>query len=247
VALSGLAQDEVVRAGSDGGPNGTAAGPARDVVVLVSGVARRLRLVGALRRAGYRVVDPRRPVASVGTFRSPVLVTDDTDGACRIRAEVVAAAPETACVVLVDDPTPVRYRQLLASGATALPASSADGDVVLAVGAASRDLACLPATAVRALAGAEGAAPVLTDREASWLRALVDGATVAGLARSVGYSAREMYRILGTLYARLGADNRTEALLRADRWGLLAPPAASPAGTTARASGAPAQRGATRT
>jgi hypothetical protein len=30
-----------------------------------------------------------------------------------------------------------------------------------------------------------------------------------------------MYRLLGGLYARLGAGNRTEALLLAERWGLL--------------------------
>jgi len=44
---------------------------------------------------------------------------------------------------------------------------------------------------------------------------------VTSLARSSGYSEREMYRLLSALYARLGVTTRTEALLRADRWGLL--------------------------
>jgi DNA-binding CsgD family transcriptional regulator len=53
------------------------------------------------------------------------------------------------------------------------------------------------------------------------LRHLADSGTVASLARTVGYSEREMYRLLGGVYARLGASNRTEALLLAERWGLL--------------------------
>ena len=47
------------------------------------------------------------------------------------------------------------------------------------------------------------------------------------LARTAGYSQREMYRVLAALYSRLGASTRTEALLRADRWGLLNTPTAS--------------------
>ncbi|HEX8630188.1 MAG TPA: hypothetical protein VF755_18680, partial [Catenuloplanes sp.] len=87
-------------------------------------------------------------------------------------------------------------------------------------------------------------------REVSWLRALVDGVTVASLARAVGYSQREMYRVLASLYARLGADNRTGALLHADRWGLLTPSGVpvGPSGVPVGAPGAvrvPIQRGPT--
>jgi DNA-binding NarL/FixJ family response regulator len=200
---------------------------ARVVMVLMADLPRRLRLTDALQGSGYRVAMPRDPVALLAAHRSPVLVTDDTDGARRLRARVMTAAPGTPCVVLVREPTPERYREVLGSGATALPDSCTDADVVLAVGAAARSFACVPATVARALAGYDGARPVITAQEASWLRALVDGVTVASLARTVGYSQREMYRVLGTLYERLGASNRTEALLRADRWGLLGPPTGS--------------------
>lgn len=204
---------------------GTRGGAPRDVVVLMSRAAERLRLVDALQRAGYRVAVPRQPVAWGAHRAAPVLLlTDDTEAAGRVRAEALAEAPETACVVLVDHPTPARYRHLLGTGATALPASCAEDDVVQAVGAASRELACLPVSAARAVAGVTGARPALSDREVSWLRALVGGATVAGLARSAGYSQREMYRVLNSVYARLGAGNRTEALLHADRLGLLTAP-----------------------
>lgn len=224
--------DELRQYATAGGPGvagqgGAPVGARRDVVVLLSRVRQRQRLVAVLQRAGYRVAVPQRPVDWAADRAGPVLLlTDDTPAATRVRQQAVAAAPGTTCVVLVDDPTPERYRRLLAAGATALPASSPDDDVVLGVGAAIRELACLPTTAARALAAPDGERPVLTGREVSWLRALVGGATVAGLARSAGYSQRAMYRVLNTLYARLGADNRTEALLRADRWGLLAAPAA---------------------
>jgi DNA-binding NarL/FixJ family response regulator len=207
-----------------GGAGDPSVGAARDVVLLLSRVPERLRRVRTLEHAGYRVTIPRQPVAWVVAHRPPVLVTDDTDAARRIRAKVVAVAPATACVVVVDDPTPIRYRELLASGTTALPASCTDEQLVQAVGAASQALACLPIAAARALAGAVGDRPLITNREASLLRALVSGTTVASLARTVGYSPREMYRVLGSVYARLGAENRTEALLRADRLGLLTPP-----------------------
>lgn len=239
-----IGQSERYKSGLYGLDAGAAGprGSAPEVVVCLPDVAHRSRVVGALQRAGYRVAVPRQPVAWVTARRSPVLVTDDTEGDAAVRAEVLATAPATACVVLIHEPTPARYRRLLASGATALPVGAPDEDVVLAVGAASRALTCLPASAARALAGFDGDRPVLTQREASWLRALVDGATVAGLARSVGYSPREMYRVLGGLYARLGAANRTDALLRADRWGLLGPPVAAPPEATRRAR-VPAQRG----
>jgi DNA-binding NarL/FixJ family response regulator len=66
-----------------------------------------------------------------------------------------------------------------------------------------------------------GPPPQLSPREREWLLRLADSWTVGGLARRAGYSEREMYRLLADVYARLGASNRTEALLFADRWGLL--------------------------
>jgi hypothetical protein len=44
---------------------------------------------------------------------------------------------------------------------------------------------------------------------------------VARLAATVGYSERMMFRLLADLYARLGADNRTRALMRARDEGWL--------------------------
>ena len=64
-------------------------------------------------------------------------------------------------------------------------------------------------------------APALGQDERCWLRWLAGGKTVASLAVAACYSEREMYRLLRKLYTRLGASGRTEALLAAQRYGLL--------------------------
>ena len=200
----------------------------RDVVVLVADPASRSRLRAALEAGPYRTVLPPQILSwAVAQHSQVLLVTDDSPRTSKLRAALLTAAPEAACVVLVDEPTPARCRELLASCLAVLPATANGADLLAAVAAVDRRLACLPATAVQALTGGDGRHPGFTSHELTWLRKLADGAKVAALARAAGYSQREMYRLLADLYARLGASTRTEALLRADRWGLLTIPAAS--------------------
>jgi DNA-binding NarL/FixJ family response regulator len=196
-----------------------------EVVVLFSDAEARARVRDGLRRQHVRVAQPERLMDWV-TARRPhvVLVTGDDELAGRARAAVARAAPEAASVVLVDDPTPARYRELLSTCTAVLPRSAPEEHVAVAVAGAWRALSCLPTHAVRSLTadpGTVGGEVTLAPREVDWLRALADGATVAGLARAVGYSPREMYRLLAGAYARLGTTSRTDALLRADRIGLL--------------------------
>jgi DNA-binding NarL/FixJ family response regulator len=205
-----------------GAPEGEA-GRGREVLVLVEDLAQRARVTAAL-SGRYDVARPERLLDWVRARRPHVLlVTDDGERAARARRVVAEVAPEAGYVVLVAEPTPERYRTLLATCTAVLPASSPEPDLVLAVAGAWRALTCLPLAAARMLSGAHGAGPraVLSARDIVWLRALADGVTVGSLARTAGYSQREMYRLLAALYARLGADTRTEALLRADRAGLL--------------------------
>jgi DNA-binding NarL/FixJ family response regulator len=62
--------------------------------------------------------------------------------------------------------------------------------------------------------------PITAD-EIGWLRRLADGVTVADLAKQVGYSERMMFRLLASVYARLGVDNHTKATIRARDEGWL--------------------------
>ena len=184
------------------------------------------RVAAALHRAGYRPVVPTSLVDWAARRECTlVLTTDDERSLAHLRG-VIEAGSDARAVVLVQNPETDRYRSLFHHCAAALPAGSAEEDIVIAVKAAHRALSCLPTTTARALIGAlEERTPTLTKSERVWLRALAESVTVSSLARSSGYSEREMYRLLGELYRRLGVTTRTEALLRADRLGLLHPPA----------------------
>ena len=115
------------------------------------------------------------------------------------------------------------WTDALRAGATGAFATDAELDqIVRVVRSAAAGQTLLPLRVARALGrGRSGPPPRLERTERQYLRRLADGGTVAGLARASGWSEREMYRLLSALYVRLGATNRTEALLLAERWGLL--------------------------
>lgn len=111
----------------------------------------------------------------------------------------------------------------LHDGATGLVAPGADvRDAVTAVLLALRGQTVLPQAMAAALSTLPGQpASSVTAEERGWLRALAVGGTVAALARASGRSERDLYQSLAALYARLGASDRTTALLAAHRLGLL--------------------------
>ena len=116
------------------------------------------------------------------------------------------------------------YTDALRAGATGAFATDAELDhIVRVVRSAAVGRTLLPLQVARALGRRRSGPPPpqLQRHERQYLRRLADGGTVAGLARASGWSEREMYRLLSAVYARLGATNRTEALLLAERWGLL--------------------------
>ncbi len=143
-----------------------------------------------------------------------------------------------AVVVLVDAATTEVCATAVRAGITGiLAADDASDDVLVVLKAAARGRTVLPQDVVRALCRPEAVTPPsLTSTEQAWLRRLAAGGTVSALARSCGFSEREMYRRLSGVYLRLGARTRTEALLLAERFGLLAPP-------TPGAADRPAERG----
>ena len=174
--------------------------------------------------------------AAIGTL----VVADDKElaAACDGGCEAVVAplsriaefvGEHNACallpsVLVVSDGSPRSYSAALAAGATGVVTTEEPlEDVLDVVRAACRQRSLVPVAVLRDLVGNRGAQqpPPLTGREREWLRRLAGGTTVAALARGSGCSEREMYRLLGDLYGRLGAAGRTEALLLADRWGLL--------------------------
>ena len=117
------------------------------------------------------------------------------------------------------------YQRAFSAGACAVAEQEAAVEEILqVVEAALEKKALLPVKIVVDLADGVTSIPQqvdLSEAEIDCLRALAEGATVAQLARRANYSQREMYRLLRRLYERMGARNRTEAVVLAARWGLL--------------------------
>ena len=151
-----------------------------------------------------------------------VAVVPHTDASALASLQLQASGRLQGVHVLPDGSVQT-YADALRAGATgAFPADAELDHVLRVVRSAAVGQTLLPLRVASALSRRRaGSPPQLERHERQYLRRLADGGTVGGLARSAGYSEREMYRLLSAVYARLGATNRTEALLLAERWGLL--------------------------
>jgi DNA-binding NarL/FixJ family response regulator len=185
-----------------------------------------LGLAGVLSRTGFsfeEIADPRVWLRSHRGAAVLVAVRDASDLA--VVVELTADSPESVIVTLVDELDVGAVQASLTAGATGSVALGAGPeDVVLVLNGALSDNIVLPARVARSLALKTVQSPspmTLTVEELTWLRSLAAGETVTELSLSLGYSERELYRRLRRLYTRMGASGRTDALLRAVRWGLL--------------------------
>jgi DNA-binding NarL/FixJ family response regulator len=198
--------------------------PGSPVICLVSpeGLLRS-GLTTMLRAAGYRVTACPIPAPRRDPAPDVVLVVCPTGAAETVR-QCVARHPQAATLVVLDPRADITAAELVHLGARAvLPTSCSDalvfatlsvilaGGVVLDPGSAGE---MATASAARCTQG-------YSDRDVDLLRRLATGLTVAALAKEMGYSDRNVFRMLGDLYGRLGCRNRSEALLAANRLGLL--------------------------
>ncbi len=98
--------------------------------------------------------------------------------------------------------------------------------LVTALDAPTNDVSILPRGSVEELAtrsaeDVHGPESVLTSEEVGWMQALAAGKRVHEIAEAAGFAERSMFRRLYRVYSALGAGTRTEALLAAERLGLL--------------------------
>jgi DNA-binding NarL/FixJ family response regulator len=189
--------------------------------------AYRYGVQSALRDAGWTLVDPAELLRSGSGLRA-IVVAPPREYLARI-AELRALCPRLVLVAVLEEGDCETYRQALNLGANGVVTIDAPLDEIIGVVAAAlAHRSLLPTAVARALAAAERAERNehgVTACELDWIRALVAGATVAGLADLAGYSERAMYRRLRDVYCRLGARNRSEALVAAAEAGLLVGPA----------------------
>ena len=176
------------------------------------------------------VVDRHSVAAALVTLRAP----QD----CETLGKLRTVRPDCVLVALLQDSGVAGYLEALRAGASAAVPWEAEPELIVKVlRVALEGYSLLPLPVTRALMTATMTAtttatmmatgpssrevPALTSQDLKRLQLLAEGGTVVDLARQVGYSEREMFRLLHDLYHRMGVDNRSEALVRAAQWGLL--------------------------
>lgn len=142
-----------------------------------------------------------------------------------VLAELRRVDHTIAVIAMVDDDGVDAYVRALSAGAVAvLPRTTAPDQIREAFDAVIRGSAVVPIDVLRALItgrSTEAEPDTPSEPERDWLRMLAQGMTVGQVADHAGYSERMMFRLLRTLYTKMGASNRTQALFRAREGGWL--------------------------
>lgn len=196
------------------------------VLIVDSAASFRRGLGATLDQIGY-AVDEARSLDEWASARVPRVVIITIQTAAEIEELAARVSDGQSCVVaLLTQPDPDLVTGALRSGIQCVVDRDASPEVMadaIRVGLSSHCV--IPAWAAGLLAARLPSRPPsdqwIHDEEIQWLRLLAGGATVATLARRVGYSEREMFRNLNELYARIRVRNRMGALLWAERHGLL--------------------------
>lgn len=187
--------------------------------------AYRAGLIEALHRADIAAEATENIVEWSARRHPAVAIVTIEDGDVEVVIDLRAASPQTEVVALVGDASPASLEAAIRAGVIAPVARAAPPEqVVRVVTAALKHETLMPGELVHALLNRGPVAePTLSlpAEQIDWLRQLSHGTTVYELAQTAGYSQREMFRRLRSLYRKMGAGNRTDALLRATRWGWL--------------------------
>lgn len=141
-------------------------------------------------------------------------------------SEFCETYPLIPVVAVIPDLAVGSFSQVVRAGAIGVLGADESTDALVTVLEASLiGRAAVPETVIRAMALRIPTTPTaeswIQPGEAGWLRQLADGVPVCDIAEGVGYSEREMFRMLHDLYARIGVRNRTDAIIWATRHGLL--------------------------
>ncbi len=188
------------------------------VAVVTPYPALRRGLAAVLAAAAFTPEEPEDPVAWVTAdgHRAVLLAVEDRQDV-QVVVDLRRRREDLVVVALLPQPTAESVREAVLAGASSVAGWDASPEEVVALLEAGLEArSVLPIEVVRQLARGitdESDAARLTTEQVDWLRALAAGATVYQLAGQVGYSEREMYRLLRALYDRLGVRNRTEALV----------------------------------
>lgn len=138
---------------------------------------------------------------------------------------IVSLFPRVAILYLVADVKPTLFRTAISWGncvvgpLTLPPSDIVDNAVALASGNAMIPLKTLRELTVGT--AAPNPPPPLGAHDLAILRRIAEGAPVTSLAAAEWVSRRQMHRRLRKLYERLGATNRSQAIITATQLGLV--------------------------
>ena len=184
-------------------------------------------VMAVLGDAGFEPQTPEELLSWIREEQRPVVLlsllsSDDW----RLLARLREARADTMVIAVLADASTRSHVQAILGGAIAAVTRDALPDTMRQVfNAAVAGKSILPVEVVRGLATLEPPEEedewVPSPQQVDWLRELALGTTIARLADRAGYSERAMFRLLRELYVRIGARNRTEALIRAHERGWL--------------------------
>lgn len=178
-----------------------------------------------LREAGYESEAPDDLLAWIRDEQTKaVIITVRSEADWHLLEALHRSTADVVLVALLDQVSvAASVRALRAGAACVVSRDTSPAALSEAFSAAVRGQSLVPVEVLRALALAADEPPVdqPSADERRWLRGLAAGMTVSRLADEAGYSERMMFRLLRDLYTRLGVDNRTEALMKAQRHGWL--------------------------
>ena len=177
--------------------------------------------------AGFEPVEsPTLSEWEPGRHGLAVIVDIGFEGALAELAAFSDEHPHIPVIAVLEMLNLASYAGAIRSGASAALAENDPIETMVSVLAAALEgRSAVPFEVIRSMAARIPAAPEpsawVTEDEAEWLKRLATGDTVARLANHAGYSEREMFRLLNSMYLRIGVSNRTEAIVWAARHGVL--------------------------
>jgi DNA-binding NarL/FixJ family response regulator len=177
-------------------------------------------IVALLRDSGFEVEAPDDIIAWIRDDQMRViLLTIFASDDWELLERVLQVRSGTVVLAVLEAAGTDAYVRALRAGASGvIPRDASAGAVREAVVAALNNRCVLPTEVLHALVRPGTAArsePAASPAELGWLQALARGTTVAQLAATAGYSERMMFRLLRDLYAKIGAENRIGAVMRA--------------------------------
>ncbi len=185
----------------------------------------RAGLASALRLGGFEPVEPDDlQTWAEGIDRAAVLVVIEEDRDWSTLEELASAKPTV--VALIPDHGIYAYLRALVAGARGVVNADTSPELIVHVlQAAIAGETVLPIEAARQLANLARKEPLspspLTPEEVALLRQLAEGLPLKEMADSLHVSDRTLRRRLQSLYLKLGAANRSQAIVQATRLGLI--------------------------